>query len=179
MMSAAQLFGLIRSKGNGAKKDRLRLVEMRRLFRCEEVKAMRRQHIPSLTHFYRTSFSVTAIVFLLAILCVAQAGAPKYDTSTETKLKGTVEEIKMPPNAKEIAHLLVKDGTGTFDLYLCPKSFMDDMGVTFAKGDEVAFTGSKVKQGDGEMILAREVVKGTDTLILRDDKGNPVWSWKH
>jgi hypothetical protein len=56
---------------------------------------------------------------------------------------------------------------------------MDDMGVTFAKGDEVAFTGSKVKQGDGEMILAREVVKGTDTLILRDDKGNPVWSWKH
>jgi len=74
---------------------------------------------------------------------------------------------------------LIKDGTGTFDLYLCPKSFMDDMGVTFAKGDEVAFTGSKVKQGAGEMILAREVVKGTDTLILRDDKGNPVWSWKH
>jgi hypothetical protein len=127
---------------------------MRRLFRCEEVKAMRRQYIPSLSHFYKTSFLVAVIVFLLAALCVAQAGAPKYDSSTETKLKGTVEELKMPPNAKE-------------------------MGVTFAKGDEVAFTGSKVKQGDGEMILAREVVKGTDTLILRDDKGNPVWSWKH
>jgi hypothetical protein len=152
---------------------------MRRLFRCEEVKAMRRQYIPSLTQFYRTSFSVVIAVFLLAALCAAQAGAPKYDSSTETKLKGTVEELKMPPNAKEIAHLLIKDGTGTLDLYLCPKSFMDDMGVTFAKGDEVAFTGSKVKQGDGEMILAREVVKGTDTLILRDDKGNPVWSWKH
>jgi hypothetical protein len=26
-------------------------------------------------------------------------------------------------------------------------------------------------------ILAREVVKGTDTLVLRDDKGNPVWTW--
>jgi hypothetical protein len=29
------------------------------------------------------------------------------------------------------------------------------------------------------MVLAREVVKGTDTLVLRDQKGNPVWNWKH
>jgi hypothetical protein len=27
------------------------------------------------------------------------------------------------------------------------------------------------------MILAREVVKGNDTLVLRDDKGKPVWNW--
>jgi hypothetical protein len=43
----------------------------------------------------------------------------------------------------------------------------------------VAFTGSKVKYGGVDLILAREVVKGSDTLVLRDDKGNPVWSWKH
>jgi hypothetical protein len=53
------------------------------------------------------------------------------------------------------------------------------MGVIFAKGDEIAFTGSKVKQGDTDLVLAREVVKGTDTLVLRDQKGNPVWNWKH
>ncbi len=81
-------------------------------------------------------------------------------------------------NNKEIAHLTIKAGTDTFDLYLCPKSFMDDMGVSFAKGDEVAFTGSKVKLGEAEMILAREVVKGTDTLVLRDAKGVPVWNWR-
>jgi hypothetical protein len=108
----------------------------------------------------------------------AQSGGPKYDSSTETKLKGTVEELKLPASAKEIAHLLVKNGTDTLDIYLCPKSFIDDMGVTFAKGDEVAFTGSKVKQGDADMILAKEVDKGADSLILRDDKGNPVWNWK-
>jgi hypothetical protein len=51
------------------------------------------------------------------------------------------------------------------------------MGVSFAKGDEIALTGSKWKTGDAEMVLAREVVKGTDTLILRDEKGNPVWNW--
>ena len=109
---------------------------------------------------------------------IAQA-APKYDPATEAKFKGTIEELKMPAKEKDIAYLTIKSGTDTFEIYLCPKSFIDDMGVIFAKGDEIAFTGSKVKQGDADMVLAREVVKGTDTLVLRDQKGNPVWNWKH
>jgi len=48
--------------------------------------------------------------------------------------------------------------------------------VSFSKGDEIGLTGSRVKQGEGEWILAREVVRGADTLVLRDAKGNPVWS---
>jgi hypothetical protein len=57
------------------------------------------------------------------------------------------------------------------------RNFLDDMGVSFSKEDEIALTGSKVKQGEADLILAREVVKGTDTLVLRDEKGNPIWSW--
>jgi hypothetical protein len=52
------------------------------------------------------------------------------------------------------------------------------MGVGFSKGDEIAVTGSKVKQDGADLVLAREVVKGNDTLVLRDDKGNPVWNWQ-
>ena len=128
------------------------------------------------------SFRTLLLTFLTVLLgsafSTAQA-APKYDTATEAKFKGTIEELKLPPKDKDIAHITIKSGTDTFDLYLCPKSFIDDMGVSFAKGDEVAFTGSKIKQGEADMILAREVVKGTDTLVLRDNKGNPVWNWKH
>ena len=51
------------------------------------------------------------------------------------------------------------------------------MGVSFSKGDEIALTGSKIKQGEADLVLAREVVKGTDTLVLRDDKSSPVWTW--
>jgi hypothetical protein len=95
-------------------------------------------------------------------------------------MKGTVDEIKVPPkeNGKEVVHLLMKNGEDVVDLYFCPKSFMDDMGVSFSKGDELAFTGSKVKYAGADLILAREVVRGSDTLVLRDDKGNPVWNWK-
>lgn len=107
------------------------------------------------------------------------ANPPKYDLHTETKMKAIVQELKLPPKGseKEVAHLLVKNGTDTMDIYLCPQSFLADMGISFAKGDEIALTGSKIKQGEAELVLAREVVKGTDTLVLRDDKGKPVWSW--
>jgi hypothetical protein len=120
------------------------------------------------------------LILVAATVVVAQSG-PKYDPSSEAKFKGTIEELKLPPSGKEkeIAHLLIKNADGTVDLYLCPKSFMDDMGMTFNKGEELVITGSKVKQGDSEMVLARQVVRGAETLVLRDDKGNPVWVWRH
>ena len=87
--------------------------------------------------------------------------------------------MKLPAKGKEkdAAHLTVTSGADTIDIYLCPKAFLDDMGATFVKGDEVTVTGSKIKQDGSDLILAREVVKGTDTLMLRDDKGKPVWTW--
>lgn len=124
------------------------------------------------------SIALTLTTVWLSTCLFAQHSAPKYDATTETKMKGTIEELKLPDKGhdKEIVHLVMKNGDETVDIYLCPKSFMDDMGVSFSKGDEISFTGSKVKQDGSDMVLARQVSKGQDTLILRDDKGNPVWA---
>jgi len=137
------------------------------------------RHWTGSLHWLVISFVV--LVFAGEHPVYAQSGAPKYDATTETKMKGTVEDLKVPEKGheKEIVHLVMKNGDETIDIYPCPKSFMDDMGVTFSKGDEIAFTGSKVKQGGADMVLAREVVKGQDTLVLRDDKGKPVWNFGH
>jgi hypothetical protein len=119
------------------------------------------------------------VVIVWASPLTGQASLPKYDLATETKMKGTVQELKLPEKGseKDGARLVVKSGADTLDVYLCPKSFLEDMGSTLAKGDEISLTGSKVKQDGADMILAREVVKGNDTLVLRDDKGKPVWNW--
>lgn len=124
----------------------------------------------------RAALIIPAFI-LFSVVLFAQSGAPKYDAATETKMKGTVEDLKLPEKGheKEIVHLVMKNGDQTVDVYLCPKSFIDDMGVTFTKGDEISFTGSKITVGGAEMMLAREIVKGQDTLVLRDDKGKPVW----
>jgi hypothetical protein len=47
----------------------------------------------------------------------------------------------------------VRPTRDTVDVYLCPKSFLDDMGVSFSTGDEITLTGSKVEQGGAELIL--------------------------
>jgi hypothetical protein len=127
-----------------------------------------------------------SILLVIAVACALpliaekphETNRPKYDLSTESKIKATVQEVKLPPKGseKEIAHLLVKIGAETFDVYLCPKAFLDDLGVNFSQGEEIVLTGSRIKQGDAELILAREIVRGNDTLVLRDEKGNPIWS---
>lgn len=136
----------------------------------------------------QTAFLVLVVAAFAGMPASAQknppttASPPKYDLKAETKIKATVDEVKLPPKGseKEIAHLVVKEGTNSVDVYLCPKSFFDDMGMAFAKGDEITITGSKVKQGETDVFLAREIVKGSnDTFSLRDGKGEPVWSWKH
>jgi hypothetical protein len=47
---------------------------------------------------------------------------------------------------------------------------------TFAKGDQIEVTGSKVKIGAVDALLAREVKKGDKTLTLRNAQGVSAWS---
>ena len=104
---------------------------------------------------------------------------PKYELQTETKTKGIVDEInRLPLGKKDITELILKSGDDKIHIYVCPQAFQDEMGITFAKGDEVAVTGSKVKQQTADVILARQMVRGADTLTFRDDKGNVVWNWR-
>ena len=141
---------------------------------------------PRLRSLFRKILFAIALIALLAVDSASAqknpasaAASPKYDLQTEAKFKGTVEQVKLPPKGseKDTIYLLVKTGADMLDVYLCPGSFLEDMGVSFKKGDEIALTGSKVKQDEADLILAREVVKGTDTLVLRDDKGKPIWNW--
>jgi hypothetical protein len=127
---------------------------------------------------------------LSVLLCVITApsqvtprrdsGPPKYDKQTETKTKGIIEETKLFELGarKDFVELIVKSGEDKVSIYVCPKAFQEELGITFSKGEEIAVTGSKVKQEAADIVLAREVVKGTDTLLFRDDKGNPVWDWR-
>ena len=129
--------------------------------------------------------------FLILMLCIAlhtaaaQAAAPakpspdpKYDKTAEVTVKGTVDEVKEVPGAKTPdVHLMVKSGGDILEICLCPGKFLKEMDVDFAKGDELTITGSKVKRDDKPVILAREIVKGNNTLVLRDKEGGPVWTW--
>src|SRR5437763_16854464 len=72
------------------------------------------------------------------------ASPPKYDTTaTETRIKGTVEEIKSaaPESKTALIELMLKGESATVQVPLCPKQFLDDLGVGYAKGDTLEITG--------------------------------------
>ncbi len=117
-----------------------------------------------------------AAITFLAASAFSQA-PPKYDPATESKFKGVVQELKFvpPTGGKPLAYLVTKSGSDTVQVFLCPKKFLDDMGIDFKANDEIEVTGSKVKQDGADLTLAREVVKGGDTLTLRFKDGKPAW----
>lgn len=124
---------------------------------------------------YSHLLKIAAVAFL-ATSAFSQT-PPKYDPATESKMKGVVEELKFvpPSGGKPVAYLVVKSGSDSVQVFLCPKKFLDDMGVEFKANDEIEVTGSKVKQDGADLTLAREVVKGGDTLTLRFKDGKPAW----
>ncbi|HLK33262.1 MAG TPA: hypothetical protein VKT29_09245 [Terriglobales bacterium] len=109
----------------------------------------------------------------------ANANVPKYDKATEVKLKGTVVEVRdynCPISGTMGAHLTLKvqDGS-TIELHLAATKYMKSYEMVFNKGDEIEVVGSKVKFNGADTILAREITRGQDSFVFRDEKGKPVW----
>src|SRR3954470_21638704 len=108
---------------------------------------------------------LVAIVSALSAVSFAQKDLPKYDPKTEITLnKAIVQDVKEVtlPNGQERFRIIVKVGTDTYEVCLCPKAFLAVLDTAFAKGDEVEITGSKVQEADKTIVLAREVVKGNN-----------------
>jgi hypothetical protein len=73
-------------------------------------------------------------------------------------------------------HLTLKTEAETLDVHVGPSWFLTQNQFSFAKGDQVEVTGSKVKVGTADTLLAREVKKEGKALVLRNPQGIPQWS---
>ena len=100
-----------------------------------------------------------------------------YDPATETTIKGNVDQVTQPSRGRMSGtHLFVKTDAMTVEVALGPTVFINDKGFSFAKGDAVEVTGSKVTLSGKEYVIAREVVKDGKSLTLRDKNGIPAWA---
>ena len=127
------------------------------------------------------------LFFLVAALGIgvqAQMGPGRgkcmsnYDPKSEMTISGTVDRVTQENGrmGKQGTHLFVKTETGTLEVHLGPADYIASQQVSFAAGDLVQVTGSKVKVQGNEVVLAREVKKEGKTLVLRNSGGVPNWS---
>jgi DNA/RNA endonuclease YhcR with UshA esterase domain len=122
----------------------------------------------------------TILILSGAMLSAQRTGSQtigqKYDLTTEVKLKGIVDEVKVIPGPAEGIHLMLKSGTETMLIHVAPETFLKEMDVSFNKGDQLELLGSKIKVDGQDEVLAREITKDGNQLTLRDKKGMPIWS---
>jgi len=127
----------------------------------------------------RSTFALAAIAATLVTISFSQGrGNRNYNPATETTVKGTVEEVQQIPGqgANTGTHLVLKTDSGTYDVHVGPTSFLASQKFSFAKGEEVEVTGSKI---GSDTLIAREIKKDGKVLTLRNQQGIPAWSGGH
>jgi hypothetical protein len=111
-------------------------------------------------------------------------GMPMYDTSTEVTLRGTVEKVesKVGRMGWDGTHLVVRFEAETLTVHVGPSHYLVQQQFTFAEGDLIEVTGSRVKFEGSDILVGRQIRKGDRLLILRNDQGIPAWSrnrWRY
>ena len=122
--------------------------------------------------------SFLTVTFVFAQRTDQRRGQPRYDPATEATVTGIVQEVKQVSGSMGWGgtHLILDTDAGAFDVHVGPSAFLAEKGFSFAKGDRIEVTGSKVKYEAADALIAREVKKGDKVLTLRNAKGFPVWS---
>lgn len=100
----------------------------------------------------------------------------RFDPAHIATVSGQVQMVH--PSSKKPAHnammwLKLKTGNETVPVHLGPAWYVSKLDL--AKGDSLQVTGSRITKGKRSEIIATKVVKGTNELDLRNDKGTPLW----
>ena len=106
----------------------------------------------------------------------------KYDLSQIETLDGEVVSVDAYTSRRGVSqgvHLLVKTGKETLDVHLGPSWYLEDQNFVITPEDKIAITGSRINIDGESAIVASQIKKGSETLVLRDENGFPLWSgWR-
>ena len=128
---------------------------------------------------------MSVIVLVLGVQQVAaQRGAGRnptpgsYDLAAEQTVTGTVVDVRQVtgPGPAAGTHVTLKTASGTVELALGPSRFMTQKKYAIAAGDAIDVIGAKAQVDGHDVLLVREIKKGSDTMTFRDAKGFPMWS---
>jgi len=105
-----------------------------------------------------------------------------YNPDTVETLSGTVEAVDKVTPMKGMysgVHVMLKTDKETISVHLGPEWYVERQDVKIEKGDNIEVKGSRVTFAGKPAIIAAEVKKGDNTLVLRDSAGIPAWAgWR-
>ena len=91
---------------------------------------------------------------------------------------GTISEIVYLPGAtagSAMVEARVSTSGRTTLVRLAPVGLLKQSQLALREGDTVSVTGFEVSGMEGDLVVATEIRKGDQRVVLRDPRGQPVW----
>jgi hypothetical protein len=132
-------------------------------------------------------------LFLMLVLTAATAhaipttagaegakGPGLWNPATVATVAGTVESVDRIEMGESwrCVRLQVVTPEGTVQIRVGPDWFVAEKKLAFAKGDRVEVKGSRLTFSGEKAMVAGEIVRGTERIVLRDAAGRPAWAAK-
>jgi len=102
-----------------------------------------------------------------------------YNPATLETIVGEVISIEKTVPMRRMNEglaLVVKMEKETVTVHLGPTWYLERLDAKIVKGDKVEIKGARTTLAGKPIILAAEVKKGDNVLVLRDAAGVPVWA---
>jgi hypothetical protein len=124
-----------------------------------------------------------ALLLLLPLAGMLMAASPAKDTqtddrTTEKTYSGRVDAVTLHQceicKGMELS-VFLKSGAGRLEVRLGPKAFFEEHDFAISRGDAITVTGLRYVERGKEIVLANEIHKGGDHLVLRGKNGRPAW----
>ncbi len=105
-----------------------------------------------------------------------------FQAETSETISGKVVSVDKIIHGKDMfygVHLTVKTDKGNVPVHLGPGWYIENQDVTIEPDDNVEIKGSIITSDGKPAIIAYEVKKGEEILVLRDEDGFPAWrGWR-
>jgi hypothetical protein len=105
-----------------------------------------------------------------------------YDAKTVETDSGEVAAVEEMTPFKGMGrgvHLILKTDTGSISVHLGPGWYVEHQDTKIAAGDKIEVKGSHITYEGKPAIIAAEIHKADEVLMLRDANGIPAWAgWR-
>jgi hypothetical protein len=106
-----------------------------------------------------------------------------FNQETDETISGEVVSVDKIIHRKDMSsygvHLTVKTDKETVPVHLGPGWYIENQDITIEPDDKVEIKGSRITFNGKPAIIAYEVKKEDEILVLRDESGFPAWSgWR-
>ena len=105
-----------------------------------------------------------------------------FDPKTVVTIHGTIASLTEVTPMRGMGmgvHLMLKTEAETVDVHLGPVWYLESQDADLKAGDTIEVRGSRIQIDKRPTIIAIEIKRGDDVLVLRDADGIPRWAgWR-